>query len=132
MIIFAELIVFLALSNALSPFKTLMPAFTWELFKTWEDGISPVANIDGIYVEFLTQPQPVINGTNMFGLIAGNTDYVLIDITVVYNNEADDTLVQGAITDIVRKYHALLKSYGLLVELIYLNYAGISQDILDS
>ncbi|RYP11695.1 hypothetical protein DL767_011016 [Monosporascus sp. MG133] len=103
-----------------------------ELFKTWENGISPIADVEGIFVMFLTQPMPVTNGTNMFGLTAGKTDYVLIDMTVAYDNESDDTLVQGAITDIVNRQQALLKSYGLLVDFIYLNYADISQDVLNS
>lgn len=103
-----------------------------ELFKTWETSISPIANTEGVFVEFLTQPQPVTDGTNMFGLTAGMTDYVLIDMTVAYDNESDDTLVQGAITDIVNKQQALLKSYGLLIDFIYINYANISQDVFGS
>ncbi|KAI1779467.1 Glucooligosaccharide oxidase [Hypoxylon cercidicola] len=103
-----------------------------ELFKIWENGTSAVADVNGIFIEFLTQPQPVTNGTNMFGLIGGKTDYVSVDMTAAYNNESDDALVEAAMTDIVEKQRALLKSHGYLIDFIYLNYADISQDVFDS
>ncbi|KAK2616399.1 hypothetical protein QQS21_000640 [Conoideocrella luteorostrata] len=103
-----------------------------QLFKIWEKGINRISKVDGIFIEFLTQPQPVTNGTNVFGLIAGKTDYVLIDMTVAYNRESDDALVQGTINNIVEKQKALLRSKGYLVDFIYLNYADISQDVLGS
>lgn len=103
-----------------------------ELFKIWEKGLSKVANVDGIFVEFLTQPHPVTNGTNMFGLTPGKTDDVLIDMTAAYANKADDALAQSVITDIVNKQRALLKRHGQLMDFIYLNYADISQKVLQS
>lgn len=103
-----------------------------QLFKTWEKGIGKISKVDGIFVEFLTQPQPVTNGTNVFGLTTGKTDYILIDMTVAYSRESDDALVQGTIKDIVDKQKALLKSKGYLVDFIYLNYADIAQDVLGS
>lgn len=103
-----------------------------ELFKLWEERITALANVEGLFIEFLVQPQPVTNGTNMFGLTAGKTDYVLIDMTAAYNNESDDALVEAITNDIVNEQRALLKSRGYLIGFIYLNYADISQNVLES
>ncbi|KAK5989784.1 FAD-dependent monooxygenase sdcF [Cladobotryum mycophilum] len=102
------------------------------LFKIWEQGISKIAKVDGIFIEFLTQPQPVTNGTNLFGLKAGKTDNVLIDMTATYTKASDDAVVKATLSDIVQKQRALLKSTGHLLDFIYLNYADISQDVLGS
>src|SRR3954452_9204233 len=106
------------------------PNVYMELFKIWEKGVSKIANVDSIFVEFLIQPHPVTNGTNMFGLTPGRTDDVMIDMTAGYANKADDVLVQRVINDIVNKQRALLKSHGYLMDFIYLNYADISQKVL--
>ncbi|KAJ5794716.1 hypothetical protein N7457_001315 [Penicillium paradoxum] len=103
-----------------------------QLFKIWETGVSRIANVDGMFIEFLVQPHPVTNGTNMFGLTPKRTDDVMIDMTASYANKADDVLVQRVITDIVNKQRALLKSDGHLIDFIYLNYADISQNVLKS
>lgn len=103
-----------------------------ELFKIWENGLSKIANVDSIFVEFLIQPHPVTNGTNMFGLTPEKTDDVMIDMTAGYANKADDALVQPVIWDIVNKQRALLKSHGHLMDFIYLNYADISQKVVQS
>ncbi|RFU80154.1 oxidoreductase, fad-binding [Trichoderma arundinaceum] len=103
-----------------------------ELFKIWEKDITALANVEGLFIEFLIQPQPVTNGTNMFGLTPGKTDYVLIDMTAAYDNAADDALVEGTINTIVKKQRSMLKSRGYLIDFIYLNYADISQNVLGS
>jgi hypothetical protein len=103
-----------------------------ELFRIWEKGVSKIANVDGIFVEFLVQPHPVTNGTNMFGLTPERTDDVMIDMTAAYAKKADDVLVQRVIKDIVNKQRALLKSHGYMIDFIYLNYADISQKVLQS
>ncbi|KAL4759688.1 FAD-binding oxidoreductase [Aspergillus foveolatus] len=108
------------------------PTVYMELFKIWETGLSKIANVEGLFIEFLTQPHPVTNGTNLFGLTPGRTDDVMVDMTAAYANQADDRLVQSVITDIVDEQRALLKRTGHLMDFIYLNYADISQDVLQS
>lgn len=103
-----------------------------EFFKIWERGLAAVKKVDGIFVEFLIQPQPVTKGKNMFGLTAGKTDYVNIDMTVAYNRASDDKLIEATFNDIVNKQQAYLKSHGHLVDFIYLNYADISQNVYNS
>ncbi|KAE8370571.1 hypothetical protein BDV27DRAFT_140195 [Aspergillus caelatus] len=108
------------------------PMVYMQLFKIWEKGLSKIANVEGIFVEFLTQPHPVTNGTNMFGLTPGKTDDVMVDMTATYAKKADDALVKSVITDIVNQQRAVLKAHGYLIDFIYLNYADISQKVLQS
>ncbi|KAL6238475.1 hypothetical protein BDW75DRAFT_201416 [Aspergillus navahoensis] len=108
------------------------PAVYMELFKIWEQGLSKIANVEGLFVEFLTQPHPVTNGTNLFGLTPGRTDDVMVDMTAAYSNQADDRRVQSAITEIVDEQRSLLKRTGHLMDFIYLNYADVSQKVLQS
>lgn len=104
-----------------------------ELFKTWENSTGAFDDVEGIFVEFLVQPQPVTNGTNMFGsLTPGKTDYVIVDMTAAYSNESDDALVETAMNGIVDKQKALLASGGYLVDFVYLNYADVSQGVYSS
>jgi len=100
-----------------------------ELFKIWENGTRAFVNVEGMFFEFLTQPQAVTNGTNMFGLVPGKTDYVMNLMTASYANAADDAYVQTAVTDIIEKQKAVLRSGGYLVDFIYQNYADVSQDV---
>lgn len=104
-----------------------------ELFKIWENSTGAFDDVEGIFVEFLVQPQPVTNGTNMFGtLTPGKTDYVIVDMTAAYSNESDDALVETAMNDIVDKQKALLAAGGYLVDFVYLNYADVSQGVYSS
>ncbi|KAL6856710.1 hypothetical protein J3F83DRAFT_375249 [Trichoderma novae-zelandiae] len=103
-----------------------------QLIQIWEKRITALSKVEGLFIEFLFQPQPVTNGTNMFGLKPGKTDYVLIDMTAAYNNASDDALVESVINDIVKKQRALLTSSKYLVDFIYLNYADISQNVLST
>lgn len=132
MFCWANFIVFISAYQLTFSFNNPPADVYMQLFKIWENGIGGISKVDGIFIEFLTQPQPVTNGTNVFGLTPGKTDYVLIDMTVTYNRESDDALVQGTIQDIVKKQKALLNSKGYLVDFIYLNYADIAQDVLGS
>ena len=91
-----------------------------------------LANVTGMFVEFLIQPQPVTNGTNLFGLQAGKTDDVMVDMTSAYTNKADDALVAQVLTDLVNQQKQLLQNGGYLIDFIYLNYADISQQVLQS
>lgn len=103
-----------------------------QIFKSWEKGLSKIANVDGLFVEFLTQPYPVTNGTNLFGLTPGRTDDVMVDLTATYKNKADDRRVRSVIAEIVNEQRALLKRTGHLMDFIYLNYADSSQKVLQS
>ncbi|PHH67470.1 hypothetical protein CDD82_1465 [Ophiocordyceps australis] len=113
-------------------FTNPSPAIYMELFKVFEEGIAAVANVQDIFVEFLTQPQPVSKGINLFGLETGKSDYVLIDMTAAYTKKSDDARVTAALKNIVKKQRAVLKKSGNLIEFIYLNYADISQPVLQS
>lgn len=108
------------------------PATYFQLFKSWENAMPKLANVEGIYVEFLVQPHPVTNGTNLFGLKAGKTDDVMVDMTSAYTNKADDALVAQVLTDVVNQQKQLLKKSNYLIDFIYLNYADISQQVLQS
>lgn len=103
-----------------------------QLFKIWENVMPKLAKVEGIFVEFLVQPHPVTNGTNLFGLQAGKTDDVMVDMTSAYTNKADDALVTQVITDVVNQQKQLLKKKNLLIDFLYLNYADISQPVLQS
>ncbi len=108
------------------------PATYIQLFKIWQNSMPKLANVGGIYVEFLVQPHPVTNGTNLFGLQAGKTDDIMVDMTSAYTNKADDTLVIQVLTDIVNQQKQLLKKSNYLIDFLYLNYADISQQVLQS
>lgn len=100
-----------------------------QLFKMWENSTSAFDDVEGMFAEFLIQPQPVARSTNLFGLTPGKTDYVIVDMTAAYSNESDDALVEKEMNDIVDKQKALLKSGGYLIDFVYLNYADISQNV---
>lgn len=108
------------------------PATYFQLFKIWEKAMPKLANVEGIYVEFLVQPHPVTNGTNLFGLKAGKTDDAMVDMTSAYTNKADDALVAQVLTDMVNQQKQLLKKSQDLIDFLYLNYADISQQVLQS
>lgn len=91
-----------------------------------------LAHVAGIYVEFLIQPHPVTNGTNLFGLQPGKTDDVMVDMTSAFTNKADDALVTKVLTNIVEQQKRVLKKSGYLIDFLYLNYADISQPVLQS
>lgn len=100
-----------------------------QLFKIWENSTSVFDDVEGMFAEFLIQPQPVARSTNLFGLTPGKTDYVIVDMTAAYSNESDDALVEKEMNNIVDKQKAVLKSGGYLIDFVYLNYADISQNV---
>ncbi|KAL8768906.1 MAG: hypothetical protein Q9209_004961 [Squamulea sp. 1 TL-2023] len=113
-------------------FRNPNSATYFELFKIWENAMPKLANVQGLYVSFLVQPHPVTNGTNLFGLQAGKTDDVIVDMTSAYTNKADDARVAQVLTDIVNQQKQLLRKTNHLIDFIYLNYADISQQVLQS
>lgn len=94
--------------------------------------MTKLASVEGIFVEFLVQPHPVTNGTNLFGLQAGKTDDVMVDMTSAYTHKADDALVGQVLGDTVNQQKQLLKESDYLINFLYLNYADISQPVLQS
>lgn len=94
--------------------------------------MTKLASVEGIFVEFLVQPHPVTNGTNLFGLQAGKTDDVMVDMTSAYTHKADDALVGRVLRDTVNQQKKLLKENNYLIDYLYLNYADISQPVLQS
>ena len=94
--------------------------------------MTKLASVEGIFVEFLIQPHPVTNGTNLFGLQAGKTDDVMVDMTSAYTHKADDALVAQVLEDVVNQQKQLLQKSDYLIDYLYLNYADISQPVLQS
>ncbi|KAM7194542.1 hypothetical protein V8F20_007898 [Naviculisporaceae sp. PSN 640] len=107
-----------------------------DLFKIYQAGIKALAakKIDGLFVEFLTQPQSVISkGTpSLFGLQAGRTDYAMMLMTAAYANAADDAVVREGVNGIVQAMKALLRTKGYLIDFVYANYADKSQPVYQS
>ncbi|KAL8783547.1 MAG: hypothetical protein Q9213_004537 [Squamulea squamosa] len=103
-----------------------------QLFKIWENAMPKLAKVEGMFVEFLVQPHPVTNGTNVFGLQPGKTDDVMVDMTSAYTHKEDDALVAQVLNDVVNQQKQLLKKSNYLIDFLYLNYADISQPVLQS
>ncbi|KAL7911482.1 hypothetical protein GGI35DRAFT_477200 [Trichoderma velutinum] len=103
-----------------------------ELIQIWQGLVTPLADIEGLDVQFLIQPHAVTNGTNSMGLTAGEKDLVMVDMTIAYTNAADDATVQTAIQNIVSQQKSYLSKQGLLIPFVYLNYADKSQDPISS
>jgi len=88
--------------------------------------------VEGLQLTMLNQPYPVTNGTNSLGFPVGATDVILLSVTTIYKNIADDQRIQAAVQAIVDKHRALLQSRGVLIPYQYLNYADKSQDPIAS
>lgn len=99
-----------------------------QLISLWETGVAPMADVAGLDIQFLLQPQPVTNGTNSLGLPAGETDIVLAALTAGWDNSDDTTLVQNSIRAIYDQHVDLLRQEGVYTTWQYLNYADISQN----
>ncbi|KAL8907981.1 MAG: hypothetical protein Q9171_005643 [Xanthocarpia ochracea] len=113
-------------------FRNPDSATYFQLFKIYETAMTRLASVEGIFVEFLIQPHPVTNGTNLFGLQAGKTDDVMVDMTSAYTHKADDALVRQVLEELVNQQKQLLKKSDYLIDYLYLNYADISQPVLQS
>ena len=64
------------------------------------------------------------------GLPAGETDLVLATVDTIYPDAADDALVKSVIDDLIEQQRDILGD--ALIDLLYLNYADISQDVFSS
>ena len=113
-------------------FKNGDAALYSKLFQMWEDGTKTLANIEGLQLQYLIQPQPVTNGTNSLGLVPGEKDVVMGLLTAAYTNSADDDVVMENVKAIVKKQEDTLQEEGLLLDFKYLNYADKSQDPIGS
>ncbi|KAA8645281.1 FAD-binding oxidoreductase [Aspergillus tanneri] len=79
-----------------------------QLFRIWEDGCRALADIEGLQVQYLVQPQPVTNGTNSLGQPAGETDRVIGLVTVSFDNAADEETALRGLCSIVQEQMAVL------------------------
>ncbi len=54
-----------------------------QLFKIWEGDVKSLSDIEGSPVEFLTQPQAVVqkDTPSLYGVEAGRTDYAMMLMT---------------------------------------------------
>lgn len=102
------------------------------MFKAFEEGVAPIADIAGLQLVLLTQPHPVTNGTNSLGLEPGKKDEVVTVLTGAYTHPEDDEVVQAGMESIVAAQKAILEERGLLIPYQYLNYADIYQDPIGS
>ncbi|KAK4169872.1 hypothetical protein QBC43DRAFT_283437 [Cladorrhinum sp. PSN259] len=105
-----------------------------QLFKIFEDGVKALADVEGFFVEFLTQPQAVVQKgvPSLFGIEAGRTDFVMMLMTAAYANAADDDRVREGITQIVRDQRSLLRRNRYLIDFVYANYADKTQGVYQS
>ncbi|KAH8890548.1 FAD-binding domain-containing protein [Thozetella sp. PMI_491] len=102
------------------------------LVQIWDAATRSLSDVEGLQLTMLNQPYPVTNGTNSLGFPVGATDVILLSVTSIYKNSADDDRMQSAIQAIVDKHKALLQSRGVLIPYQYLNYADKSQDPIAS
>lgn len=105
-----------------------------ELFKIWENGVKTLSDVEGFFVEFLTQPQSAVQKgvPSLFGLQPGRTDLAMMLMTAAYANAADDQRVRDGITQIVRDQRGLLRRKGYLIDFVYANYADETQGVFQS
>lgn len=103
-----------------------------ELIQTWEDGIKAIADVKGLLVQFLLQPQPATNGTNSMGLTPDKNNVAISALAAAYTDAVDDDVVQRGIQAIVEKHEQILRRKGLWLPFQYLNYADTSQDPIGS
>lgn len=105
-----------------------------EIFQLFKNGVPALADVPGFFVEFLTQPQSVIQpGTeSLFGLENNRTDYAMMLMTAAYANPADDQRVRDGITEIVRSMRGLLRRNRYLIDFVYANYADQTQGVYQS
>lgn len=86
------------------------------------------ASIEGLQIQYLIQPQPIKNGTNLLGLVPGERDVVMAVLTAAYKDSADDDAVMKQIKPIVDKQESVLQQEGSLLRFEYLNCAYKSED----
>ncbi|KAH7064486.1 hypothetical protein BKA63DRAFT_174214 [Paraphoma chrysanthemicola] len=94
----------------------------------YQDEVSKINSVDGLQMQYLLQPMPVTNGTNVLGVPANARDLAMWVLTGLWNKPADDKTVENALKSIVDQSERLLKKKNLLIDFKYLNYADISQD----
>ncbi|KAL4738957.1 FAD-binding domain-containing protein [Aspergillus similis] len=119
-------------SEMVYSFKNANATIYGQLFRTWEDGCRALAEIQGLQVQYLVQPQPVTNGTNSLGQAAGETDVVIGLVTVAFDNASDQERALDGLRSIVNSHIRVLRNAGLYIPFKYLNYADKSQDPFSS
>nr|ARP51712.1 FAD oxidoreductase [Phyllosticta cirsii] len=96
--------------------------------KIYQDEVSKIRSVEGLQMQYLLQPMPVTNGTNVLGVPANARDLGMWVLTGLWNKASDDKKVENALKQIVEQSERLLKRKNLLIDFKYLNYADISQD----
>ena len=86
-----------------------------ELFAIWEAGTKTLASIESLQLILQIQCHPVTNGTNSFGLPAGEKNLVLSVLTAAYTNAADDDTVRNGMQAIINQYEEILRARGLYI-----------------
>ncbi|KAF2121673.1 hypothetical protein BDV96DRAFT_594848 [Lophiotrema nucula] len=94
----------------------------------WQDQITKINKVDGLQIQYLLQPMPVTNGTNVLGLPAHDKSLAMWVLTGLWNNAADDAAVNKALQTIVDQSEGLLRKKGLSLPFKYLNYADVTQN----
>lgn len=94
----------------------------------YQDEVSKIKNVDGLQLQYLLQPMPVTNGTNVLGVPANARDLGMWVLTGLWNKASDDKKVVNTVQTIQEKSERVLQKKRLLIRFKYLNYADVSQD----
>ena len=94
----------------------------------FQDQITKISAVDGLQIQYLLQPMPVTNGTNVMGLAANDKSLAMWVLTGLWNKATDDAAVNEALQSIVDQSEALLRQQGLSIPFKYLNYADVTQN----
>ncbi len=109
-------------------FKNADAATYQQIIASWENATTRMQNITGVQQLLLLQPLPVTNGTNVLGVPAERSDFVLATIATMYEAADDDAAVKAVVTETLEEHVSILREKGLYIGYLYLNYADISQD----
>ncbi|ORY18401.1 hypothetical protein BCR34DRAFT_529255 [Clohesyomyces aquaticus] len=99
-----------------------------KLIQFWQDEITRISKVDGLAVQYLLQPMPVTNGTNVLGVPPNAKDLGMWVLTGLWNKAADDDTVTKALTTILQKSERVLLEKNLSIGFKYLNYADVTQN----
>ena len=94
----------------------------------YQDEVSKIRTVDGLQIQYLLQPMPVTNGTNVLGVPANARDLGMWVLTGLWNKASDDQKVEKALKSIVKQSERVLQKKNLSIGFKYLNYADVSQN----
>ncbi|KAH7047422.1 FAD binding domain protein, partial [Macrophomina phaseolina] len=109
------------------------------IFDTFIEEVDPIQNITALLpavsLQFITTPMMARmkeRGGNALGLEDEKEPLVLVNVNVMWREEADDKAVLSAAANTVRKVNEKAKSVNLHHEFEYMNYASQYQDPVSS